>query len=304
MVWYLFRLFLSLGLGVFTALIFGKQRFHAATAFIIDCVLYGLLFFMGVNTGQIPNITAQIAQIGYTALISTILVVIGCIVLSLALAFYFRAAQGNIHREKVGFSWSRLKTPLLFISIVGLGVVASLETSLFTWFTSGFISPLLYLLLFFFGMQMVQHEVNLVPLLKSPLMLLTPLCTVFGTYLGALAIPFFTELSLRDSLAVVSGFGWYTLSGVLLSDLGAPDLGAISFLSNLFRESAAFILIPLLASFSFPSIAAVTIAGATSMDVTLPLLKKSFSDSVVPLAIVHGAVMTLLAPFLIPFWFV
>jgi uncharacterized membrane protein YbjE (DUF340 family) len=126
---------------------------------------------------------------------------------------------------------------------------------------------------------------------------------VLGTYLGALAIPLFTELSLRDSLAVVSGFGWYTLSGVLLSDLGSPQLGAISFLSNLFRESAAFVLIPLLASFSFPSIAGVTIAGATSMDVTLPLLKKSFSDSVVPLAIVHGGVITLLAPFLIPFWF-
>jgi uncharacterized membrane protein YbjE (DUF340 family) len=304
MAWYLSKLFFSLVLGVLAAKMLGKHRFHTATALILDGVLYGLLFFMGVNTGQIPDITTQIAQIGYTALVSAGLAVVGCIVLSLALAFYFRVAQGNLHREKVGFSWSRLKTPLVFISIVALGVVASLETTLFSWFNSGFISPLLYLLLFFVGMQMVQHEVNLVPLLKSPLMVLTPLCTVFGTYLGALAIPLLTELSLRDSMAVVSGFGWYTLSGVLLSDLGSPELGAISFLSNLFRESAAFILIPLLASFSFPSIAGVTIAGATSMDVTLPLLKKSFSDSVVPLAIVHGGVITLLAPFLIPFWFV
>lgn len=304
MAWYLSKLFFSLALGVLAAKMLGKHRFHKATAYILDGVLYGLLFFMGVNTGQIPDITTQIAQIGYTALVSAGLAVAGCIVLSLALAFYFRMAQGNLPREKVGFSWSRLKTPLVFISIVALGVIASLGTDFFVWFNSGFISPLLYLLLFFVGMQMVQHEVNLVPLLRSPLMVLTPLCTVFGTYLGALAIPLFTELSLRDSMAVVSGFGWYTLSGVLLSDLGSPELGAISFLSNLFRESAAFILIPLLASFSFPSIAGVTIAGATSMDVTLPLLKKSFSDSVVPLAIVHGGVITLLAPFLIPFWFV
>ncbi len=304
MAWYLSKLFFSLALGVLAAKMLGKHRFHKATAYILDGVLYGLLFFMGVNTGQIPDITTQIAQIGYTALVSAGLAVVGCIVLSLALAFYFRMAQGNLTREKVGFSWSRLKTPLVFISIVALGVIASLGTDFFIWFNSGFISPLLYLLLFFVGMQMVQHEVNLVPLLRSPLMVLTPLCTVFGTYLGALAIPLFTELSLRDSMAVVSGFGWYTLSGVLLSDLGSPELGAISFLSNLFRESAAFILIPLLASFSFPSIAGVTIAGATSMDVTLPLLKKSFSDSVVPLAIVHGGVITLLAPFLIPFWFV
>jgi uncharacterized membrane protein YbjE (DUF340 family) len=34
------------------------------------------------------------------------------------------------------------------------------------------------------------------------------------------------------------------------------------------------------------------------------LLKKSLGDSVVPLAIAHGVIMTLLAPFLIPLWFV
>ena len=39
------------------------------------------------------------------------------------------------------------------------------------------------------------------------------------------------------------------------------------------------------------------------MDVTLPLLKKSLGETIVPLAITHGVLMTLVAPLLIPLWF-
>jgi uncharacterized membrane protein YbjE (DUF340 family) len=303
MMWYLFKLFMSLGLGVVFAYIVGKKRFHTITIKFIDIVLYTLLFFMGVNTGLIPDITLQIAQIGLDALISTILVLLGCLTISWLLIILIPSAKTHRIHAKVGFDWDRLKMPLQLIGVVALGVAASLLTPLFSWFDGSLISPLLYVLLFLVGLQMVQHEVNLLPLLRSPMMLLAPLCTVLGTYLGALAIPIFTAYSLRESLALVSGFGWYTLSGVLLSDLGAPELGAVSFLSNLFRESASFIVIPLLSALPFSTLGGLSIAGATSMDVTLPILKKSFGDTIVPLAIVHGSVITLLAPFFIPLWY-
>jgi uncharacterized membrane protein YbjE (DUF340 family) len=183
------------------------------------------------------------------------------------------------------------------------GIVLSSLTDLFVWYDSSMITIVLYILLFLVGMQMVQHEVDLLSLVKSPLMLLLPVSTIVGTYLGALAIPLLTSYSLREALTLVSGFGWYSLSGVLISGLGDPQLGAVSFLSNLFRESLAFILIPLLATLSRTSFSAVSIAGATSMDVTLPLLKKSLGETVVPLAIAHGVAMTLVAPFLIPLWY-
>jgi uncharacterized membrane protein YbjE (DUF340 family) len=189
------------------------------------------------------------------------------------------------------------------IAIVVAGIVLSSLTDLFVWYDSSMITIVLYILLFLVGMQMVQHEVDLLSLVKSPLMLLLPVSTIVGTYLGALAIPLLTSYSLREALTLVSGFGWYSLSGVLISGLGDPQLGAVSFLSNLFRESLAFILIPLLATLSRTSFSAVSIAGATSMDVTLPLLKKSLGETVVPLAIAHGVAMTLVAPFLIPLWY-
>jgi uncharacterized membrane protein YbjE (DUF340 family) len=297
------KLGLSLTGGALVAIYLGKQRWHRFTAISLDLVLYSLLFFMGVNTAQIPHIEQQIVQIGYDAMISTALVIAGCIISSVLLGMIVRKhTSGSVHvRQEI--SWKRLKTPLIMIGIVVLGGIVAITTSLFSWFSSSVITVVLYVLLFFVGMQMVQHEVNLRPLLTSPLMLLLPISTVIGTYIGALAIPLVTRYTIREALTLVSGFGWYSLSGVLISGLGDPQLGSVSFLSNLFRESASFILIPLLATFSRVSFSAVSIAGATSMDVTLPLLKKSLGDTAVPLAITHGVIISLISPFLIPLWY-
>lgn len=301
--WYLLQLCLSLVFGAMTATLIGRGRFHRGTALSGDSVLYLLLFLMGVNTANIPDIESQIVRMGFDALASTVLVVIGCIISSTLLGILLqrRTSPSSHVRQKI--SWARLKTPFMMIGIVLLGVVVALVTDLFSWFEGSMITIVLYLLLFFVGMQMVQHEVDLKPLLTSPLMLLLPLSTIVGTYLGALAIPLLTDYTLREGMTLVSGFGWYSLSGVLISSLGDPHLGAVSFLSNLFRESISFMLIPLLATFSRFSFSGISIAGATSMDVTLPLLKKSLGETVVPLAIAHGVLMTLVAPFFIPLWY-
>lgn len=300
--WYLLRLFSSLALGSFVASLIGKQKFNKLTSILLDAILYSLLFFMGVNTAQIPNIGSQIVAMGYDALISTLLVVAGTIVSSFLLSLFLRNKVGRTERIRQEITLARLKTPLIMILLVVLGLLGAVITPLFNWFDSSLITYILYALLFLVGMQMVQHEVNLIPLLKSPLMLLLPLSSVVGTFLGALFIPFFCNYSIKQALALVSGFGWYSLSGVMISSLGDPHLGAVSFLSNLFRESFSFILIPLLATLSPISFSAISIAGATSMDITLPLLKKSLGERVVPLAIAHGVIMTLLAPLFIPLW--
>lgn len=302
--WYLLKLFLSLGLGALVAHLVGKHRFQKVTGKALDGILYSLLFLMGVNTARIPDIKSQIMQIGLDAIVATALVTIGCIVTASLLGLLVNRKVSPSQRVVQRITWDRLKTPVVMISIVVAGIAMASVTNWFDWFESSMITIILYLLLFLVGMQMVQHEVDLIPLLKSPMMFLLPLSTVLGTYLGALVFPLVSTYTLRDSLALVSGFGWYSLSGVLISSLGDPQLGAVSFLSNLFRESLAFILIPVVSALSHASFSAISIAGATSMDVTLPLLKKSLGDSVVPLAIAHGVIMTLLAPFLIPLWFV
>jgi len=46
--------------------------------------------------------------------------------------------------------------------------------------------------------------------------------------------------------------------------------------------------------------AAISVCGATSMDVTLPMVEKFCGVDYVPLSLAHGILLTLVVPFLVP----
>ena len=81
--------------------------------------------------------------------------------------------------------------------------------------------------------------------------------------------------------------------------MDGPTVGSIAFLSNMFREALAMVLIPLLARTRFPSLA-VGAGGATSMDVTLPLIEKNCGQNSVALAMASGGILSLSVPILVP----
>lgn len=130
--------------------------------------------------------------------------------------------------------------------------------------------------------------------------ILIPLGVALGTLLGSAAISGIVDLPLNHTLAVGAGFGWYSLSGVLLNELVSPELGTIAFLSNVFRELIAVIIIPLVA-LKFGSLATIAPGGATAMDTTLPIVNKTAGAEVALLAVISGASLTVLVPILVPF---
>lgn len=303
-IFYLISLFATLGCGALLATWIGKERGHSLVTHLLNVVLYLLLFFMGVNTGRLENITTQLASMGLYSLLSTFAVILGTLLLGrLASCVISFPASPNGGTKSIGISWERLKTPLLLIATLVMGLLLALFTSWFNWFNSNLISLLLYCLLFFSGMQMVQHQISFFGLFRSPMLIIMPLFTIGGTYLGALLIALCSDLPVNHAMAMVSGFGWYSLSGVMISALGDPVLGTISFLINLFRETAALILIPIFSALGWKVHYGMALAGATSMDVTLPVLKRGYTEAIVPLAIVHGSLLTLIAPLLIRLWY-
>jgi uncharacterized membrane protein YbjE (DUF340 family) len=84
--------------------------------------------------------------------------------------------------------------------------------------------------------------------------------------------------------------------------MGDPVLGSTAFLSNIIRESFSLLLIPFLSRTPVPH-ASISIAGATSMDVTLPLIEKTAGPEYVPLSIASGAILSLLVPVLVPLFY-
>jgi len=129
-----------------------------------------------------------------------------------------------------------------------------------------------------------------------------PFAIALGSVAGGLAAALLLGSALRDGLAVSLGFGWYSLSGILVADLGNPSLGALAFLSNLVRELTAFVAIPLLST-TLGGFFCVGLTGATGMDSTLPVVSAATAPRFSALSFLSGAVLSALVPLLIPLAF-
>jgi uncharacterized membrane protein YbjE (DUF340 family) len=104
--------------------------------------------------------------------------------------------------------------------------------------------------------------------------LLIPASIITGSLVGGLISSLIFGMPANEGLAISSGFGWYSLSGVILSNLSGAELGTISFLTNVFRELIAVLTISIIAE-KLNHLTAIAPAGATSMDTTLPLISEA-----------------------------
>lgn len=125
------------------------------------------------------------------------------------------------------------------------------------------------------------------------------LCSAIGSITGAAIVYMSLGGPILLGAAIGAGFGWYSLSGILLSETVSVSIGALAFLSNTIRELFALLLMPLVIKrFGWPGIA---IGGATTMDTTLPIINKSSnSPDDILLALLHGMVLSALVPILVP----
>ena len=132
--------------------------------------------------------------------------------------------------------------------------------------------------------------------------LLLPVATILGTWAGvALAGPLLTGRSLADCLAVGSGFGYYSLSSVFITQYKGAELGTVALISNIIRELIALLCAPWLARW-FGPLAPVCAGGATTMDTTLPVITRYSGKEWVFAAVYHGAVVDFTVPFLVTFF--
>ena len=174
------------------------------------------------------------------------------------------------------------------------------------WLDGDIITLILFVLICQIGISIGAHLKSVFTGLR-PGMFLLPFFTVFGTLsftlLGGLLL---SQWTAGDYLAVGSGFGYYSLSSVLIAELKesslglqvATELGTLALLTNILRELIALLGIPVFVRY-FGKFAAVSAAGITSMDATLPLLSRYAGKDMVPVAILHGVVLEISVPFLV-----
>lgn len=135
--------------------------------------------------------------------------------------------------------------------------------------------------------------------LIRPRILLVPVFVALGTFGGSfLYSVLIGGPGLADALAIGSGFGYYSLSSVLIGQLSGKDAGAVALLSNMSRELFTLVFTPLLVR-HLGRLAPVMSGGATAMDTTLPVIAKFAGREMSFVALISGLALTLAAPVLI-----
>lgn len=133
-------------------------------------------------------------------------------------------------------------------------------------------------------------------------LMLLPLMTVTGTLaataVAALGLP---HRSLTDCLAVGSGFGYYSLSSILITQYRGADVGTVALLANIIREVITLLGAPLLVRWWGP-LTPISAGGATTMDTTLPIITRCSGQDFVLVSLFHGFLVDFSVPFLVTFW--
>ncbi len=135
----------------------------------------------------------------------------------------------------------------------------------------------------------------------NPRVALLPLATILGSWAGAAIAFLMLQRTITDCLAISSGFAYYSLSSIFLTEYRGIELGTIALVANLVREAITLLGTPLLARL-FGPLAPISAGGATTMDTTLPIITHTCGQRFTILAIFHGFIVDFSVPFLVTFW--
>lgn len=205
-----------------------------------------------------------------------------------------------------------MKGSLIVVAFFVLGLFVGHSSCLPSWFMSSQTSFVaLCALLLFVGMGIGLNP-NMMRDIKSlsPRLALLPLVTILGSWMGAVVAyivmssdlcTLFQQRSLTSCLAVDSGFAYYSLSSIFITEYRGAELGTIALLANIVREMITLLLAPMLAK-RFGPLAPITAGGATTMDTTLPIIAQASGQKYVALSIYHGFVTDFSVPFLVTMW--
>lgn len=190
---------------------------------------------------------------------------------------------------------------LLLLCTVSLGIIVGKFFIPVLWVPelSNYALWLLLCVLLGIGVELGASH-SLIDRLKRlpPKALLLPLTSGLGTLVGAFTAALFLNMGGPQGLSIGAGFGWYSLSSVLIAKLAGAELAALAFLTNVARELIAIPLIPLLWGRNL-GVAAITPGGATTMDTTLTVISRVTDPEITLIALYHGVVLSSLTPLLV-----
>jgi uncharacterized membrane protein YbjE (DUF340 family) len=196
-----------------------------------------------------------------------------------------------------------MKASLITLSFFIVGVICGIAAILPRQLTSSTFSEYtLYILMFLVGISVGGDRKTWKTLKKINVkILLVPMVVIVGSLLGsgviALLLP---SISLKEGLAVGAGFGYYSLSSIIITKFYSQTLGVVALMANMIRELLTLLSAPLIRKY-FGKLAPIASGGATSMDTTLSIITLSSGKEYAMISVFSGVILTILVPFLVTF---
>lgn len=262
---------------------------------LLSWIVYVILFLMGVSLAFLDNLASNLFAIFYYSAISVVVILL-C---NIAALLWLEKSLPWRHQHRQEKLPSRLAMALeslkLCFVVVG-GFVIGLTGYAFLEHATVASEYTLIFLLFLVGIQLRNSGMTLKQIVLNRRGMIISVVVAASSLIGGVINALILGLPIKTGLAMASGFGWYSLSGIMMTDAFGPVIGSATFFNDLIRELVAIMLIPALVVRSRST--ALGLCGATSMDFTLPVLQRSGGVEMVPPAIVHGFVLSLLVPVL------
>lgn len=294
-----------------------------------------LIFTMGMRMGANPEVIENLNSIGLYALIMTVSIIFFSVAaMTVARKFMGIDKYGNLQKKRKKETTGTQKknsmqeavsmekqadeettqtgkfnsmTVIILVCVIGglafghFGVPQIFsDMEQFAKLAGTMIGVGLCALLFFVGFDMGVEGTVVDHFRQVGIRVLTfPFIIMAGTLFGAGICSLFLPLSLRETLAIGGGFGWYSFAPGIILEAGLVTASAVSFMHNVMRELISVLIVPLVAR-KAGYLEAVAVPACSSMDVCLPIIERSTRSDIAMYSFISGVIESAAVPIVVP----
>lgn len=210
---------------------------------MLSWIVYVILFFMGISLAFLDNLASNLLAILHYAAVSVVIILL-CNIAALLWLESKMPWRSQHRQEKLPSRLAMALESLQLCGVVVLGFLLGLTGLSFLQHATEASEYTLIFLLFLVGIQLRNNGMSLRQIVLNRRGMIVAMVVMASSLLGGILNAFILGLPLKTGLAMASGFGWYSLSGILLTESFGPVIGSAAFFNDLCRELLAIMLIP------------------------------------------------------------
>ncbi|MCV2503018.1 MAG: LysO family transporter [Neisseriaceae bacterium] len=204
-----------------------ESKWYHLTDYLLTVTLYTILFVTGVSITSIDNLGSEIFKIFYYAgLILALTLILNILVMKL----YDLKVKPKVLKNRTQNYSSRWKIIVNSFKQIVWVIFGGLFGFVFPkWLPHADVlaNALLMLMLFIIGLQLRSSGVHLKEVLLNRKGMQLSVLFIISCWIAAILVAYILSLPIRESLAINSGFGWYSMSGSLVTKVYGAFLGGL-----------------------------------------------------------------------------